>query len=57
MPAEVYFMYWAHTNGGEEKRFMSDEFCDIGGTMFYDGDFVTIDDYAVEEYYCEEVGC
>lgn len=56
MPAEIYFIYWAHTNGGEEKRFMSDEFCDIGGTMYYDGDFVTIDDYAVEEYYCEEVG-
>ena len=42
------FLYWARNAEGAEIHFMGDIFHDVGSTIEYNGEQVTIYDYAAE---------
>ena len=53
---KVYFLYWAHNSRNEARRFMLEDYFDIGSTIKYKGEWVTIDDMAEEVCYAEGEG-
>ena len=45
----MVFAYWAHNKEGKKINFMSTDFADIGSTMIFRGEKVTIDDWSIDK--------
>lgn len=45
---KIYHLYWAHNKNNEKRNFMLEEYFDIGEEIRYRGEWVVIDDVAVE---------